>query len=292
MHWHERRRVQVALGHELEKRGWRLWGYKPDRSDSMSDYHDPATWDGVATHEKYPAVVVCVLVTEYDVRASSGQMEKRHFTVPGAACKRCSGTGIHPGGLTYEEARRNPSGQHFVTWAQEHGGRALIPEAVSPLHYHDDGRPRCLDCNGRGHALETREEDVARWPVFHATAKGWWWHVEHNGKIIARGRGMTEASHDSYSSGPQRAVVAAADAIERAVVARSPQVSQEVAVAQGDAGYQITHERDWTWIAFAAKPDEATRERLKALGARFSGRRMAWYVMQHLEAGQVQAAIG
>lgn len=40
----------------------------------------------------------------------------------------------------------------------------------------------------------------------------------------------------------------------------------------------ITQERDWTWIKFSSKPAVEVREVLKALGARWSGKRQAWYI--------------
>jgi hypothetical protein len=40
----------------------------------------------------------------------------------------------------------------------------------------------------------------------------------------------------------------------------------------------IEREGEWTWIKFTEKPGEAIRAALKALGARFSGKRSAWYI--------------
>lgn len=60
MHWTEEGTAVARVGVELQNRGWTIYGYKPDRSDSMTDYYDPARWDGVATHPDYPGVVVGV----------------------------------------------------------------------------------------------------------------------------------------------------------------------------------------------------------------------------------------
>lgn len=54
---------------------------------------------------------------------------------------------------------------------------------------------------------------------------------------------------------------------------------------------EVTYDRDWTWIKFGAKPAEAVRTKLKALGGRFSRRRTAWYIRQRVELGAINAAI-
>ena len=57
--------------------------------------------------------------------------------------------------------------------------------------------------------------------------------------------------------------------------------------------FTIEHDRDWTWINFSAKPDEDTRETLKdVFGARFSGRRVAWYITRRVDPEQILDAIG
>ena len=46
MDYHERKRAQVNVGVALQGRGWTLWGYHADESDSMTDYYSPASWLG------------------------------------------------------------------------------------------------------------------------------------------------------------------------------------------------------------------------------------------------------
>ena len=55
--YNEKRDARVNLAHILEKAGFRLYGYKPDQSDMMVDYYNPADWDGIATKGQYIAVV-------------------------------------------------------------------------------------------------------------------------------------------------------------------------------------------------------------------------------------------
>ena len=51
----------------------------------------------------------------------------------------------------------------------------------------------------------------------------------------------------------------------------------------------VTHDRDWTWLKFADKPDESTREILKFHGGRFSGKRVAWYFTEKIEEAQIKS---
>lgn len=55
--YYEKRDARVALSKILKMSGFTLYGYKPDRSDSMTDYFDPADWDGIAVKGDYIAVV-------------------------------------------------------------------------------------------------------------------------------------------------------------------------------------------------------------------------------------------
>lgn len=72
----------------------------------------------------------------------------------------------------------------------------------------------------------------------------------------------------------------------------TPQASPEPPEAVAGDGYSLTYDRDWTWIKFPAKPADEIRANLDRLGFRFSGRRMAWYVSRHIEAGTIAEAIG
>lgn len=73
MHHTDERRAIARVGRELEKRDWKLYGFKEDRSDAMTDYYDPERWDGVATHPDRPGFVACVKVGPYTVERCSGR---------------------------------------------------------------------------------------------------------------------------------------------------------------------------------------------------------------------------
>ena len=95
MHWTERRRARVNLALGLQAQGWTLYGFKEDRSDSMTDYYDPASWDGIAEKDGANGTFVVVV----DVKPSNETILKRSGgyettkRVPGDDCTHCQGTG-------------------------------------------------------------------------------------------------------------------------------------------------------------------------------------------------------
>ena len=58
--YYEYREVKVMIAHKLMSMdGWKVYGYTPDQSDSMTDYWSPAHWDGIAEKNGY---ILCVNV--------------------------------------------------------------------------------------------------------------------------------------------------------------------------------------------------------------------------------------
>ena len=56
--YYEYRDVKVMIAHKLMSMdGWKVYGYHADNSDPMTDYYDPASWDGVAEKNGY---ILCV----------------------------------------------------------------------------------------------------------------------------------------------------------------------------------------------------------------------------------------
>ena len=43
------RDAKARIAHILMNKCWKVYGYKEDKSDIMTDYFDPAYWDGIAT---------------------------------------------------------------------------------------------------------------------------------------------------------------------------------------------------------------------------------------------------
>lgn len=58
--YYDYREIKVMIAHKLmSMEGWKVYGYTPDKSDSMTDYWSPAHWDGVAEKNGY---ILCVNV--------------------------------------------------------------------------------------------------------------------------------------------------------------------------------------------------------------------------------------
>jgi len=55
--YYQKQRGAVRLAKALQEAGWTIHGYKPDRSDPMTDYYDPASWFGIATRDGLTVVV-------------------------------------------------------------------------------------------------------------------------------------------------------------------------------------------------------------------------------------------
>lgn len=57
MWYGDKRDSLVKLSDGLRWRGWSIYGYKEDKSDSMTDYFDPAHWGGIAVKNGFVLVV-------------------------------------------------------------------------------------------------------------------------------------------------------------------------------------------------------------------------------------------
>lgn len=70
--YYDYREVKVMIAHRLMAMdGWKVFGYSPDQSDSMTDFYCPAHWEGVAEKNGY---ILCV-----DVYGAKGPEEIREY---------------------------------------------------------------------------------------------------------------------------------------------------------------------------------------------------------------------
>ena len=144
MHWTERQRARVAIGLALRSRGWKLYGFHEDRSDPMTDYYAPASWDGVAEKDGCVVVVDVSKANNYVLSRSGGRQTQRQAR--GDDCPHCHGSGLEPDGWTFEQAQADPRGFNH-TWTGQ--GVALLPDVVSPLHFDGQGRQMTVREQGR-----------------------------------------------------------------------------------------------------------------------------------------------
>jgi hypothetical protein len=277
MHWTERRRARVNLALGLKKRGWTLYGFKEDKSDSMTDYYEPATWPGIA--EKCGAdgtfvVVVDVKATNETVLKRSGGYEASK-RVPGDACAHCQGTGKEPDGWKYEDAKAEPREFNLDrTKRQTPGAVPLMAQVVSPLYFGDNGAEKCIKCSGLGHTWKLEQVKVD-WPEFQPNPARKLWHIEKEGRILDSGIGLGPCG-DWDQDRTQAAVERIVNRIEDALyTGRDETCPQPTSV--DDVTIRRNLSKNGIEVVFPAKPGADVRAGLKRHRFRWSRRQELWY---------------
>jgi len=269
MHWTDRRAALANIAHELRDRGWKLFGYTADASDSMTDYYAPAHWDGIATRDGF------TIVADMRYTTDSGKEQSRNVPQRGDTCDECQGSGNDAKGHRYED-RDLPGHSISPITYNGMGWGAGIPEGDQTSGTH--GIERCHRCAGRGWLSGTpKVEHVCTWPAFQANPPRKLWHIEKAGQILASGIGLEACS--AYGSASHAAVAALCDRIEAAT---KPAGRAPVVVAQGDRGVCVAtitenDDKDGLELRFPAKPAPEVLDRLKAAGWRWSRFSSCWY---------------
>lgn len=198
MDYHDKRDVKAKIAEALmTKPEWKVYGYKENTSDPMTDYYNPASWGGVALHQS--GAVLCVDV--YFAQDSSGKEITQEVTET-KPCSHCLETGEEPGfPYTLETARQNPAEYHKVQIELEHGPNSgvqnLFNNVVSPIPFNGNGTYKCRKCWGKGSITSTvSHEKIDQWPTFTNVDKGYSWHIEKDGKIIKKGKGLNRLYRD------------------------------------------------------------------------------------------------
>ncbi len=165
--YYQYRDVKVMIAHKLmQMEGWKVYGYKEDRSDSMTDYFDPANWDGVAEKNGY---ILCV-----DVYGASKGEEVRKYNYNGAVSdksirekiEKLQQMTVERGASEQEEESAKMMIAKLQQKAEENMNQYVVVDYIPGHLAHP---PRCN------------------------------WHIEKDGVIIAKGNGILKyAQVDSY----------------------------------------------------------------------------------------------
>lgn len=168
--YYEYRDVKVMIAHKLMSMdGWKVYGYKEDRSDSMTDYYDPANWDGVAEKNGY---ILCV-----DVYGAAEPKEIRKYNYDG---------------FTYDNSIQDKitkleqmTVERGASEAEEASAKIMIERLQKKAEEEKENRNKYIVI---GHV-----------PGHMAHPPRMNWHIEKDGMIIAKGNGILKYAHiDSY----------------------------------------------------------------------------------------------
>lgn len=287
----QERDAQLFVAHKLADKGWKLYGYRADESDSQTDYYSPASWKGIATHQDKPGVVICVSVSTYDA-TDSGKPIMKSKVAKQTPCESCNGTGVDSTfPWTLETARQNPEKFHDEYDAYRgDNGRMMIRTVVSPLFFAEDGRIKCQKCQGAGMFCSYEDVQVDTWPVFQATPKGLFWHVEKAGKIVAKGRGKAICAHAHSSFRDEDAKAKGLAVVQEILDATEPRhVGAKAADYQErpactEFTIRRNEDKNGLELIFPAKPAQEILDKVKAAGFRWSRFSACWYTRYSSEA--------
>lgn len=146
--------AKVALASALRELDWKIYGFKADESDMMTDYWNPARWEGIATKNGYT-----LLIDQYGT-GKSGYEVKRY---------------------NYSKTRSSSSKVAKL--------QAMIDDAATTASEKENAQNLIDKLNGKDTAPDYEVLEV--YPTFeHKTPKSCVWHIEKDGVIIAKGKGL------------------------------------------------------------------------------------------------------
>ena len=172
--YYEYRDVKVMIAHKLMNMdGWKVYGYSPDRSDSMTDYYDPAHWGGVAEKNGY---ILCI-----DVYGASEPKEIREYNYDGFTYDRTIAEKIEK--LKQMTVERGASEQ------EEQSAKSMILRLQKKAEENSENANKYVVTGIiPGH--------MANPPRMN-------WHIEKDGIYVAKGNGILKFAHiDSYYNYP------------------------------------------------------------------------------------------
>lgn len=170
--YYEYKDVKVMMAHKLmTMEGWKVYGYKENNSDAMTDYYDPAYWDGIATKNGY------VLVVD-NSRKTEAQEVKRYNhsnciidSKTNETIKKLENMTSDRGASEQEEETAKAKIELLKSKNKENNSKVPEYEVVGIIPAHEANPPRCN------------------------------WHIEKDGVIILKGSGLLKySSVDSYFS--------------------------------------------------------------------------------------------
>ena len=148
---------KVRIAHELMNRGWKVYGYKEDESDSMTDYYSPANWTGIAEKNGY------ILVVDNSHASESQEIKKYN----------------PKGNLSFEDREKivkleQMTTDRGATAGEEENAKELIKKIQSRITEY------------------AAYEVIGIIPAHMANPGKCKWHIEKDGKLYDKGTGITK----------------------------------------------------------------------------------------------------
>lgn len=267
MDYYAKRRAYVNIAHELQKNGWKLYGYKEDQSDMMTDYYSPAYWTGCASKNGY------LIVNDY--KKSDGHDITETINIPVIKCKVCGGTGIEPGSDDWNlaKARQNPTAFH--DWHDKHkddGTVSLFRDVVSPLYFRNDGKLKCNKCGGKGeYSLPSKGEKriIDHYPAYPETPKRvMFFLISPSGRVIKQWRALKPYLNDYMDK----------DALGRNLTALMSEIDNLISPKKQEVIVESINSSDLEVVDYSEKAvaifgnTKPIKDQLKELGGRFNPR--------------------
>lgn len=162
--YYEYKDAKLNLYRVLMLNNWKCYGYKPDQSDSMTDYYDPANWEGIAEKNGYILVVDC---KKYMVDWYSGKIEYEYTN---------KSTSVNKYYDKIEQLKKmtleNSCTENEVLTAKQ-----SIENIYDKIDKEEEQK-------------EQSKVIKCQYPVFQENPGRCNWHIEKDGKIIDKGTGI------------------------------------------------------------------------------------------------------
>ena len=164
--YYDYREVKVMIANKLKNMdGWKVYGYKEDKSDSMTDYWDPANWDGIAEKNGY---ILCV-----DVYGAAEPQEIRKYNYSG---------------FTYDRSIMEKISKLEAMTVERGASEAEAASAKMMIERLQKKAEEATENASKYIVVGTIPGHMAHPPKMN-------WHIEKDGIIIAKGNGILKYSH-------------------------------------------------------------------------------------------------
>lgn len=167
--YYEFQRAKVAIALELMKRGWKVYGFHEDESDSMTDYWSPAWWEGIATKNGYVVVVDCCSNhnSGKEIRIRTGFSERAILSAKTQALIN-----------KLKEVRQDRGASADEEKTAKEKIDVLMKKAEA--------------------SKKEAYEIIDTYPTYQENPSKMTWHVEKDGTIIAKGNGVAKFADMQY----------------------------------------------------------------------------------------------